>query len=101
MLTYRHPSKAYEANEMSKKAEATPKKKRNRKPIPVRDLSNLPDWTPLRKIEVLAILPMARAGFDEGVKTGLYPPPVYLSPHIPTWTLGVIKQVACGEWEAA
>ena len=62
-----------------------------------RDLSKLPPGTPLRKSEVLSILPVSRATFDNGVRSGLYPKPVYISPKVPTWSLDMIMKIARGE----
>lgn len=61
-----------------------------------RDLSTLPSNTPLRKSEVLAILPVSRATWDAGVVSGRFPKPVYLSPKIPTWKMSVILDIASG-----
>lgn len=62
-----------------------------------RDLSTLPEGAPLRKYEVLSILPFSRATWDNGVASGRFPKPVYLSPRVPTWGLGVIMKIARGE----
>lgn len=83
-------------NAGSKQKHSQKKAKRKRASLTGRDLSTLPDFTPLRKSEVLILLPISRAGWDAGVKAGKYPTPHYLSPHIPTWTLGTIKQLALG-----
>lgn len=60
----------------------------------LRDLSKLPPDTPLRKSEVLSILPISRATFDNGVVSGIYPKPVYLGPKIPTWRMSDIMDIA-------
>ena len=65
-----------------------------------RNLATLPADTPLRKSEVLSILPISRATFDNGVASGIYPKPVYLGPHIPTWKMSQIMDIARNGMEA-
>ena len=48
----------------------------------------------LRLAEVLTYLPLARSTWWSGVKTGRYPRPVMIGPHLPCWRLADVLALA-------
>lgn len=52
--------------------------------------ANAPDAF-LRLPQVLELIPISRSGWWKGVKTGLYPKPVKLSPRVTAWKASDIQ----------
>ena len=51
----------------------------------------------IRLTEVLKIVPVSRAGFYNGMKTGHYPEPVRLSERCVAWRLSDIQKIVEGK----
>lgn len=56
-------------------------------------LNQKPTERLLRIHEVLTYLPVARSTWWSGVKTGRYPRPVMIGPHLPCWRLADIIEL--------
>lgn len=44
--------------------------------------------------KVLEILPFSRSGWFHGIKVGLYPPPIHISPRVAVWRNSDILRLA-------
>ena len=64
-----------------------------KKRLPRGNISDLPPEAVIRKPDVLNLFPVSVATWDNGVRSGKYPPPVRLAPRLVGWRLGDILQL--------
>lgn len=66
--------------------------------IQTRDLANLPPDALIRLPEVLALYPMGRSAFMDGVRAGKFPPAQKIGSRLNAWRLRDILALCRGEW---
>lgn len=71
------------------------KRKQHKKacPLPTVNLNKLPDSGFLRLRQVLAVFPVSRSTWLEGVKSGRYPKQVKLGPRAVAWRIEDIRRL--------
>jgi prophage regulatory protein len=57
------------------------------------DMQDLPETGFLRLAQVLAVIPLGKTSWWDGVKTGRFPKPVKLSPRCTAWRAEDIREL--------